>query len=61
MTKYLRTITIRDGYFGATQPLYLCEDANGLVWGVHRCGYITYADPSQGIRPLDQRRSGVEL
>ena len=51
-TKYLRTVTIRDGYAGHTQPLYLCEGEDGVVWGVHRSGYITFADPRQGIGPL---------
>lgn len=60
MTKYLRTITIRDGYCGHTQPLHLCESPDGRVWGVHGSGYIIFADPANGIPPLTfEVRSGA--
>ena len=53
MTEYLGTITIRDGYAGHTQPLHLCRQGPA-TWGVHRSGYITYADESRGIPPLSE-------
>ena len=53
-TKYLQTITIRDGYNGHTQPLHLCEESDGRIWGVHPRGYITFADPANGIPPLQE-------
>ena len=51
-TDYWRTVTIRDGYQGHTQPLHLCRSPSGTVWGVHTSGYITWEDPKQGIPPL---------
>ncbi len=53
MSEYLGAITIPDGYAGHTQPLHLCRQGP-VTWGVHRDGYITYADPSRGIRPLPE-------
>ena len=51
-TTFLRTVVIRDGSFGNTQSLYLCEGLDGVVWGVYRSGYLTFADPCAGISPL---------
>lgn len=52
MTTYLRSVLIADGYFGKTQALHLCQDPTGAVWGVWSGGYITFADPAQGIPAL---------
>lgn len=51
-TQYREVVTIRDGYYGGTQLLHLCEDTDGRIYGVYSMGYIIFADPSQGIPPL---------
>ena len=51
-TEYLRAVIIRDGYNGHTQPLHLCQATDGRIWGVHKSGYIIFADPANSIPPL---------
>jgi hypothetical protein len=53
-TEYVGQARVADGYFGATEVLYLCRETSGEVLGVTVFGWFTYEDASKGIRPLPE-------